>query len=302
VRRGFLALALLAAFPAAGQAQQVFGTGLSVGSLGGLGANVAAFLATPSSANLVAALTDETGSGALVFANTPTLVAPVLGDATGTSLAVTQTITVGAGWALSWSGRAIQTSPGAGTLQFGNVDVNTGPTAQTLRSQGALAGGTSDVAGANWTFIASPGKGTGAGGSFIFQTAPAGSTGTVVNTPVQRLSIAPTGLVSFGLSSATPAHLASAQATAPALTSCGTGSPSISGTDTSGTVTMGTSATGCVITFNVAYTAAPTCTVTWRATPLASQSYTVSTTAITTTQTSTSSNLLDYICVGKSGG
>jgi hypothetical protein len=37
-----------------------------------LGANVATFLATPSSANLAAALTDETGSGAAVFGTSPT--------------------------------------------------------------------------------------------------------------------------------------------------------------------------------------------------------------------------------------
>lgn len=52
----------------------------------GLGTNVADFLGTPSSANLAAALTDETGSGAAVFANTPTLVTPVLGAATATSI------------------------------------------------------------------------------------------------------------------------------------------------------------------------------------------------------------------------
>jgi len=39
----------------------------------GLGTGVATFLATPSSANLASAVTGETGSGALVFANTPTL-------------------------------------------------------------------------------------------------------------------------------------------------------------------------------------------------------------------------------------
>lgn len=49
-------------------------TGLPVASgVSGLGANVATFLATPSSANLAAALTDETGSGAAVFAAQPTI-------------------------------------------------------------------------------------------------------------------------------------------------------------------------------------------------------------------------------------
>ena len=55
----------------------------------GLGTGVATFLGTPSSANLASALTDETGTGAAVFANTPTLVTPVLGAATGTSIVLT---------------------------------------------------------------------------------------------------------------------------------------------------------------------------------------------------------------------
>lgn len=66
-------------------------TGYPTANLTGLGANVATFLATPSSANLAAALTDETGSGAAVFANTPTLVTPVLGAASATSLSFSST-------------------------------------------------------------------------------------------------------------------------------------------------------------------------------------------------------------------
>ena len=65
-------------------------TGLPIATgVSGLAANIATFLATPSSANLAAALTDETGTGANVFANTPTLVTPVIGAATGTSLSTT---------------------------------------------------------------------------------------------------------------------------------------------------------------------------------------------------------------------
>lgn len=52
----------------------------------GLGSGVADFLGTPSSANLIAAVTGETGTGALVFADTPTLVTPALGAATATSI------------------------------------------------------------------------------------------------------------------------------------------------------------------------------------------------------------------------
>jgi hypothetical protein len=66
------------------------GTPLAAGSggtgLNALGANVATFLGTPSSSNLINAVTDETGTGALVFANTPTLVSPVLGTPTSGQL------------------------------------------------------------------------------------------------------------------------------------------------------------------------------------------------------------------------
>lgn len=63
------------------------GTGLPVSTgISGLGTGVATFLATPSSANLGTALTDKTGTGVNVFATTPTLVTPVLGVATATSV------------------------------------------------------------------------------------------------------------------------------------------------------------------------------------------------------------------------
>lgn len=53
------------------------GTGVS-----SLGSGVATFLGTPSSANLAAAVTNETGSGALVFGTSPTLTTPAIGDFT----------------------------------------------------------------------------------------------------------------------------------------------------------------------------------------------------------------------------
>lgn len=46
---------------------------LPINGIAGLGANVGAFLATPTSANLAAALADETGTGANVFAGSPAL-------------------------------------------------------------------------------------------------------------------------------------------------------------------------------------------------------------------------------------
>ena len=63
-------------------------TGLPVATgISGLGTGVATFLATPSSANLISAITDETGTGALVFATSPTLVTPALGTPSSGNLA-----------------------------------------------------------------------------------------------------------------------------------------------------------------------------------------------------------------------
>src|SRR5439155_1378340 len=61
-------------------------TGLPLASVTGLGTNVATFLATPTSANLAAAVTNETGSGLLVFATSPTLTTPLLGTPTSGTL------------------------------------------------------------------------------------------------------------------------------------------------------------------------------------------------------------------------
>jgi hypothetical protein len=66
-------------------AQTHYGTTLSSGAHGVTGA-LATFFGSTTSANLAAVVTDETGSGGLVFANTPTLVTPVLGAATATSV------------------------------------------------------------------------------------------------------------------------------------------------------------------------------------------------------------------------
>lgn len=56
-------------------------TNNGVGGFGAIspGAGVPAWLVTPSSANLRGALTDETGTGAAVFANSPSLISPNLG-------------------------------------------------------------------------------------------------------------------------------------------------------------------------------------------------------------------------------
>lgn len=63
------------------------GTGLT-----SLGAGIATFLGTPTSANLATAVTDKIGTGVLVFATSPTLTTPNIGVASGTSLSATGNI------------------------------------------------------------------------------------------------------------------------------------------------------------------------------------------------------------------
>ena len=64
--------------PSGGTLTNATGLPISTG-VSGLATNVATFLGTSSSANLASAVTDETGSGALVFGTSPTLVTPALG-------------------------------------------------------------------------------------------------------------------------------------------------------------------------------------------------------------------------------
>jgi hypothetical protein len=63
--------------PNAGTLTSCTGLPISTG-VSGLGTNVATFLATPTSANLAAAVTDETGTGSLVFATSPTITTPTI--------------------------------------------------------------------------------------------------------------------------------------------------------------------------------------------------------------------------------
>jgi hypothetical protein len=74
-----------------------------------------------------------------------------------------------------------------GTLCLGAADA-AAPVAQTLSVQSAT--GVSNTAGANLTITGSQGTGTGAGGSIIFQVAPAGSTGSAQNALATALTIA----------------------------------------------------------------------------------------------------------------
>jgi hypothetical protein len=72
--------------PSAGTLTNATGLPVATG-ISGLGTGVATFLATPSSANLASALTDESGSSTVAFTNSPTFVTPTLGAASATSIA-----------------------------------------------------------------------------------------------------------------------------------------------------------------------------------------------------------------------
>jgi hypothetical protein len=132
-------------------------TGLPISTgVSGLGSNVATFLATPSSSNLAAAITDETGSGALVFATSPTLVTPNIGTPSAgtltncTGFPVANLANLGSGvatWLATPSSAnlrsAVTDETGTGSLVFATsptlVTPNLGtPTALTLTNATGL--------------------------------------------------------------------------------------------------------------------------------------------------------------------
>jgi hypothetical protein len=88
---------------------------LALSNVTGLGANVATFLATPSSSNLASAVTDETGSGALVFSTSPTLVTPTIGQATATSINASGIITATGGFNIGIQSAGVNVTTGVVT-------------------------------------------------------------------------------------------------------------------------------------------------------------------------------------------
>ena len=128
------------------------GTGIA-----SLGTGVATWLGTPSSANLAAAVTDETGSGALVFGTSPTItsasmVTPALGTPTSGNFS-TGTFTWPTfnqnttGTAAGLSATLVATSGGTGQSSYAIGDILYASTTTALSKLADVATGNSLISG-----------------------------------------------------------------------------------------------------------------------------------------------------------
>jgi hypothetical protein len=121
------------------------GTGIT-----SFGAGVATFLGTPSSANLATAVTDETGSGSLVFATSPTLVTPALGTPASGNLANCTFPTLNqntTGTAAGLSATLVATSGGTGQSSYAVGDLLFASTTTALSKLADIATGNALISG-----------------------------------------------------------------------------------------------------------------------------------------------------------
>ena len=177
-------------------------TGLPISTgVSGLGTNVATFLATPTSANLAAALTDETGTGANVFATSPTLVTPILGTPTsGTLTNCTGYTTANLSGTITNAQLANSTISGvslggslanltAGTnITFSSGTTYNGSTAITINASGGGGGSGTVNSGTQYQLGYYATTGTAISGSSNVKTDANGNLGILATTPNTWLS------------------------------------------------------------------------------------------------------------------
>lgn len=97
---------------------------------------------------------------------------------------------------IDWNSDTYIGRASAANIRHGQADAAS-PIAQTLSVQNVVTG-TSNTAGVDWTFAASQGTGTGAGGNIKFRVSPAGTTGSSVNALADVMQIYNTKFVNIG--------------------------------------------------------------------------------------------------------
>ena len=132
-------------------------TGLPISTgVSGLGTGVATFLGTPSSANLASAVTDETGSGSLVFGTSPTVNNPTVTNYVESVVAIG---TVSSSHTLALTNGTVQTA----TLTASTACTFTMPTAPAgksfillLKQAASTGNGSATFTGVKWGTAGAP--------------------------------------------------------------------------------------------------------------------------------------------------